>query len=225
MKTLLTLCLSAIIAVSGMSCASRPVRSTTTPSPMTRPQGTYHKVQAKETLWRIAQAYNVDLDTLIQINRIPDAAKIDKGQLVFIPGAAQQLDIATSLPTDMARDEYFIWPVKGKTISYFGDMFEGKINKGINIQIKPQENVHAVRSGRVSFCGDIKGYGKSIIIEHRDDLSSVYTNAIEILVAPKDYIMQGNVIARTLSGSGRGDYLHFEIRKGNKPHNPLHFLP
>ena len=215
-----------LITLHLFSCVSQTVVSP--PKTSRRPDrtipGIYHKVGASETLWRISKTYGVELDELIKVNRIPDAAKIKKGQLIFIPKAKDQ-KMLLAVSTKTSKEERFIWPIKGKIISYFGQKFNERKNNGINIKINPKENIRAAKSGKASFCGEIKGYGKSIIIEHDDDLSTVYTNNSEILVNSKDYITQGMTIAKSGGGSSRTSYLHFEVRKKDRPYNPLHYLP
>ncbi|MFC1594486.1 peptidoglycan DD-metalloendopeptidase family protein [Candidatus Omnitrophota bacterium] len=216
------------LIVNSYSCVSqtvaRPRRRPSIPVSQKVAGGVYHKVGPKETLWRIAKTYSVDLEELVRINRIPDATKISTGQLVLIPGARRQLNVKTAL-SRMPKDDHFIWPVKGKVITYFGQTFNNRKNKGINIEIRAGENVLASRSGRISFAGEIKGYGKSIIIEHSDNLSTVYTNNSILKGSLKEYVTQGAVIAKASNSKSSGQYFHFEIRKENKPHNPLHYLP
>ncbi len=52
-----------------------------------REKGVYHKIERGETLWRIAQAYDVEQRTLQQYNRIHDPRSLEVGQRLFIPGA------------------------------------------------------------------------------------------------------------------------------------------
>jgi LysM repeat protein len=49
--------------------------------------GVYHIVASKETLWRIAKAYNTDIDQILRANRILDPRHLGVGQRLFIPGA------------------------------------------------------------------------------------------------------------------------------------------
>lgn len=203
-----------LLTISFIGCATQ--------APVTKPAqplmtgGIYHKVMAGETLWRISQIYNVDLDTLVEVNRIPNAAKIEKGQLIFIPGASSQKSIEVKKIN--ISDTNFIWPIEGKIIAFFGERFNDRLNKGLEIQAKSKKDILASRSGRVSFADFLKGYGKTIIIEHPDGISTIYAQNLEIFVKPKDLVNQGMVIAKS-------EYLHFEIRNGAKAQNPLYYLP
>jgi len=91
--------------------------------------GVYHRVQKGQTLWRISQSYNVSIDEIIKINKLSDASKINKGQLLFIPRAKQVLIIETP-----AGKENFVWPLKGRILSFYGTKNGNISQRGINIQ-------------------------------------------------------------------------------------------
>lgn len=188
-------------------------------------EGVYHKVRKNETLWNISKAYNVSLNTIIDSNRIPDADKISVGQLIFIPGKNKAIEI--DLKKISSKFEPFVWPVRGKVISYFGSTKNATKNKGIDISATFGEYVMASRSGRVTYCSDfMKGYGKIIIIDHGDDFQTIYAYNSQNLVKNGDFVKQNQVVAKVGKG-GRAEKasLHFEIRKKHKPQNPFYFLP
>jgi murein DD-endopeptidase MepM/ murein hydrolase activator NlpD len=100
------------------------------------------------------------------------------------------------------------------------------LNKGIDIQTNAGEDVYASGEGKISFCGDLRGYGKTIIIEHSNNFSTVYANIEEPLVKLDSIISQRSVIAKTANSQKQSSsFLHFEIRKGYIPQNPLFYLP
>lgn len=189
-------------------------------------EGVYHKVKKGETLWRISKIYNVDLEAIVTANRLKDTTKIEVGQQIFIPGGKEREDVYTNNFTLGSKPD-FIWPVKGKVISVFGAKQNGVINKGIDIQVKSGSEVVAARSGKVTFIDEnLKGYGKTIIIDHQDGYSTVYTNNSEILVKIGQVVAQNFVIAKAgSSGRATTSCLHFEIRKKYKPQNPFYYLP
>ena len=191
------------------------------PPQISREVGVYHRVSPGETLWRISQMYNVDLDEIVRANRIPDSAIIEKGQLIFIPGSTGQKKEVTSGAPSVAN---FLWPVKGKVISYFGTVQNNRINKGIDIQ-SPAENITASSSGKVTFCDYLKGYGRAIIVEHPNGISTVYAGDLQEAVRLDDRVTAGSLIARRAPASGSHTLMHFEVRRGYKSQNPLYYLP
>jgi septal ring factor EnvC (AmiA/AmiB activator) len=193
--------------------------SVVAPSP--KEAGLYHKVRRKETLWRISKMYGVDLERLAAANRLHDKKKIYAGQVLFIPQAG-----VTSFG-ESAKEKSFVWPLKGKMLSFYGSSKDGVKNKGIDIKARHGEAVIASRSGKVSFVDEnMKGFGKTIIIDHDDNYSTVYAYNSQIFVEVGQRVRQGTIIAKAgQSGRAPSPRLHFEIRKKHEPQNPFYFLP
>ncbi|MDD5097794.1 MAG: M23 family metallopeptidase, partial [Candidatus Omnitrophica bacterium] len=101
------------------------------------------------------------------------------------------------------------------------------VNKGINLQGLNQTDILASRSGRVVFyVPELGNFGKTVIIDHGDGLRTVYSRVSEVFVRPGEDVQRGQVIARVGStNKDKSVYLHFEIRKGAIPQNPLFYLP
>lgn len=197
------------------------------PPPPEGMRGIYHRVKKGQTLWRISRVYGVELEKISRINRLADTSRIYVGQLIFIPGTTNAIEDLT-LETDFTdKGGDFMWPVKGKVISFFGMKRDRVKNKGICIQTRKGNSVLAARSGRVAFCSEgLKGYGKIIIIDHLDAYSTVYAQNLKNLVKLNRLVKQGQVIARAgASGRTKNPELYFEIRKGHKPQNPFFYLP
>ena len=66
-------------------------------------RGIYHTVKPKETLWRIAKTYGINLQTLAEINNIDEPAQITVGQKLFIPGATKVEKIFVDLKDTSRR--------------------------------------------------------------------------------------------------------------------------
>ncbi len=201
-------------------CATAPLVIPPAPKGMA---GIYHRVQRKETLFRISRMYNIDLEELARINKISDTSNIEIDQLIFIPNRKKSDEIKI---VDYG-DGDFIWPVKGTVISGFGQTFDSMINKGLNIRASFGRDVVASRSGRAVFYSpDLTGFGKTLIIDHGDGFLSVYARNSEVFIKPGDMIRKGSLIAKVGSwGRNKNTYLHFEIRKGSIPQNPYFYLP
>jgi murein DD-endopeptidase MepM/ murein hydrolase activator NlpD len=166
--------------------------------------------------------YNMDLGELVKVNNICDATNIEIGQQIFIPEAYKSSSDQTAKYL-----EDFIWPVKGKVIARFQEIVQNMVNKGINIQPNLDRQVLASRSGQVVFYdSDFKGFGKTIILEHADGFMTVYSGLQEVFIKVGDRVSRGAVIAKLGSTQGeKSTYLHFEIRKGHLPQNPVFYLP
>lgn len=202
-----------------MGCATAPYIKPIAPAGM---PGIYHRVEKGETLWKISKLYTVDLDEIAKVNHISDTTNIETNQLIFIPNRQRQLPM-----TNRYSSDDFIWPVRGKVITTFGQIFNNMINKGINIQPYSNSDVVAARSGRVIFYKDDFGYfGKTLIIDHGDGFSTVYARNSQVFIRVGDNVGKGTVIAKLDSGGReKNTYLHFEIRKGYTSQNPFFYLP
>ncbi|MEK6539356.1 MAG: LysM domain-containing protein, partial [Deltaproteobacteria bacterium] len=62
--------------------------------------GVYHKVEKGQTLWRIAKAYNVDIQEVGEWNDIADPEQIMTGEKIFIPGAWRLLKVEPYKPPE-----------------------------------------------------------------------------------------------------------------------------
>ena len=120
----------------------------------------------------------------------------------------------------------FRWPVRGKVIASYGAKTNGKANDGINLAVPEGTPVKAAEDGVVAYAGnELKGYGNLVLVRHANGYVTAYAHARELLVKRGDTIKRGQVIAKSgQSGEVASPQLHFEIRKGSSPVDPLQFL-
>jgi murein DD-endopeptidase MepM/ murein hydrolase activator NlpD len=120
----------------------------------------------------------------------------------------------------------FRWPVRGKVITGYGAKTNGKANDGINLAVPEGTPVKAAEDGVVAYSGnELKGYGNLVLVRHSNGYVTAYAHASELLVKRGDTIKRGQIIAKSgQSGEVGSPQLHFEIRKGSNPVDPLQFL-
>jgi murein DD-endopeptidase MepM/ murein hydrolase activator NlpD len=120
----------------------------------------------------------------------------------------------------------FRWPVRGRVITSYGAKTNGKQNDGINVAVPEGTPVKAAEDGVVAYSGnELKGYGNLILVRHANGYVTAYAHASELLVKRGDPIKRGQIIAKSgQSGEVGSPQLHFEIRKGSTPVDPLQFL-
>ena len=120
----------------------------------------------------------------------------------------------------------FRWPVRGKVITSYGAKTNGKANDGINLAVPEGTPVKAAEDGVVAYSGnELKGYGNLVLVRHSNGYVTAYAHASELLVKRGDTIKRGQIIAKSgQSGEVGSPQLHFEIRKGSSPVDPLQFL-
>ncbi len=132
---------------------------------------------------------------------------------------AKAAEATGALPT-------FRWPVRGKVVTSYGAKTNGKSNDGINLAVPEGTPVKAAEDGVVAYSGnELKGYGNLVLVRHSNGYVTAYAHASELLVKRGDVIKRGQVIAKSgQSGEVASPQLHFEIRKGSSPVDPLQFL-
>lgn len=120
----------------------------------------------------------------------------------------------------------FRWPARGRVIAAYGAKTNGKSNDGINLAVPEGTPVKAAEDGVVAYAGnELKGYGNLVLIRHSNGYVSAYAHASELMVKRGETIKRGQVIAKSgQSGEVPSPQLHFEIRKGSTPVDPLKFL-
>ncbi len=198
-------------------------------------KGVYHIVERHQTLYRICKTYGVDINEVARINGIVDPSRIQVGQKIFIPRAKKVLRVEVYIDdvvmesSEKEKVAYrkldFIWPVEGR----LGDIFDETENKrhmGIDISSPMGTPIKASSGGRVIYSGNtIKGYGNLIILRHSEEYVTIYAHNQVNLVEEGEWVEKGQVIGKVgQSGRASGPHLHFEIRRNNKPVNPLLFL-
>ena len=120
----------------------------------------------------------------------------------------------------------FRWPVRGRVISKYGAKANGKHNDGINIAVPQGTSVKAAENGVVAYAGsELKGYGNLILVRHQNNWVSAYAHNSKLMVKRGEKVRRGQIIAKAgQSGSVGQPQLHFELRKGSRPVNPLRHM-
>jgi murein DD-endopeptidase MepM/ murein hydrolase activator NlpD len=120
----------------------------------------------------------------------------------------------------------FRWPVRGRVVSGFGPKTTGQQNNGINVAVPEGTPVKAAEDGVVAYAGnELKSYGNLVLIRHSNGYVTAYAHASEIMVKRDEPIKRGQVIAKSgQTGNVTAPQLHFEIRKGSSPVDPMPYL-
>ncbi len=136
-----------------------------------------------------------------------------------------QQPVTADPPT--ANGTSFRWPLTGaRVISDFGPKPGGERNDGINLAAAAGTAIKAAEAGTVIYAGnEIPGYGNLILIRHADNWVTAYAHTSRMLVAKDDVVQRGQTIALVgATGSVTSPQLHFELRRGSTPVNPLSYL-
>jgi murein DD-endopeptidase MepM/ murein hydrolase activator NlpD len=149
--------------------------------------------------------------------------------LALILGALVTLTILSSAHASPAG---LVYPLMGTRVSSdFGLRKHPVLKKmkhhgGIDLAAPHGAPIRAVREGTVVFADPHGGYGKLVVIMHKDGLTTHYGHCDTIDVKTGQRIRAGQVLG-TVGSSGRvtGPHLHFEIRKNGEPVDPESLIP
>jgi lipoprotein NlpD len=197
-------------------------------------KGVWHRVESEQSIEGLARRYRVPVQDIEEINGIDRLEKLEVGRQLFIPGARKpELDptkgagagegapppAATSRPAGSD----LIWPVPGGKLSSRFGFRGGRKHEGIDISAAEGTAVLAAADGVVIYSGSgVRGYGNMVLIRHAGGIVTVYAHNRRNLVRERAHVKQGQVIAEVgHTGRSSGDHLHFEIRKGDEPQDPL----
>jgi murein DD-endopeptidase MepM/ murein hydrolase activator NlpD len=193
-------------------------------------EGVVHTIQPGQTLTDISLTYGVPVETLTSVNGITRSSTIYAGDRILIP------DVTSTFWDDVVRlsngvSSRFIWPLEGEVVSTFGWRVHPVLeyrhhHDGIDIDVPEGTIVRAAAGGEVYFYGEQPGYGNVLVIEHGDGYFTMYGHLSSAIVSPGRYVEIGQEIAVSgNTGISSGPHLHFEIRNGEFPIDPLRYLP
>ncbi len=210
-----------------------------------------HVVRPGETLYAIGRRYGVGFRLLARRNHIRPPYTIYVGQRLYlwrVAPAPAYLPIPRTRrkperthlkhrkaarhgktgPRAAGRASFvrLQWPVKGRISSRFGHRGR-RMHDGIDITAPAGTPVRAAAAGEVVYADSrLAGYGKLIILRHRHNQFTAYAHNQRNLVHKGEHVKAGQVIARVGStGRATAPHLHFEIRRGPTPVDPLAYLP
>lgn len=210
-------------------------------------------VRPGDTLYSIARQHQVTWQELASWNGIADPSQLRVGRTLQVGRAgtsgapamgavevAQVQPIATpsvesrpldgsasapATPRQPMRNDSGIdwaWPVEGKIIAAYNQA----LNKGVDIEGAVGDPVRAAADGTVVYAGSgLRGYGNLLIVRHNATFLSAYAHNSRLLVNEGDDVKRGQQIAELGQSDAPSPRLHFEIRRGGTPEDPMQFLP
>ncbi|MBU0673573.1 MAG: peptidoglycan DD-metalloendopeptidase family protein [Proteobacteria bacterium] len=121
-------------------------------------------------------------------------------------------------------------PVQGAVTSTFGEDNKNKFGidsfaNGIVIKTLAGSEISAIYNGKVVYAGQLRGYGNLIIIDHGSQYYSLISQAAKLYKKEGEQVVTGEVIGIMSDQGGLlGEGLHFEIRNGTKPEDPIQWI-
>lgn len=123
------------------------------------------------------------------------------------------------------------WPVPGEVTVGFGPRTDPRYRTKVphnGLEIVAAESaardgdgrvpVAAVYPGKVLYAAPFEGYGRTVVVHHAGRVFTLYAGLDELLVEPGQVLELGAPVG---AASGR---VYFEVRKENRPEDPLGWL-
>ncbi|QCI68742.1 peptidoglycan DD-metalloendopeptidase family protein [Phreatobacter stygius] len=121
-----------------------------------------------------------------------------------------------------SADPQFRWPVRGRVISNF----RPGSSDGIKLSVPEGTPIKAAEDGVVAYAGsELRGYGNLVLVRHSNGFVTAYAHNSDIKVRRGEQVRRGQTIASAgQTGNVNSPQLHFEIRRGATPVDPMTFL-
>lgn len=163
------------------------------------------------------------LSPVEELNRLGDSVKEQTDSLRALERLmARAGRMLASLPTR--------WPVRGSVNSEFGTRQspwqQGReFHSGIDIRAGSGSPIYAPAAGTVVHAGGAQDYGTAIVLDHGQDIRSLYGHLSKVSVQPGQRVVRGAVIGYTgNTGRSSGPHLHYEIMVKGQAVNPRAYL-
>ena len=197
--------------------------------------GIFVTVRANQTVDKLAAEYSIFSEAIRAANGLQEGDSPVKGKEIFLPGAKVVAFVETAKgkgaisQTEIAERK-LAWPAVGRITSPFGwrgDPIRGgrDFHTGLDIAAPHGRTIVAAASGRVVYSGWMSGYGKTLVISHSGGMTTLYAHCSKLIASQGKNVKRGEKIALMGStGRSTGCHLHFEVRRGGTPVNPIKLL-
>jgi lipoprotein NlpD len=178
-----------------------------------------------QTVAERAAAFRLDVDDIVTGGEPALATNQRPAKPTSSP--ARVLPSSAALAEPARLRGAFAWPLRGNIVARFGPGASGERFNGIKIAAPLGTPILAAADGVVAYAGnEVANLGGLVILKHGDGWTTVYGHASQLLVQRGQAVKKGQTIA-TSGDSGLADRpeLHFEMRKGRTPVDPLGQLP
>jgi len=123
-----------------------------------------------------------------------------------------------------------LWPVQGRITGSFGERIdpfsgEGAFHRGVDISSDIGTRIISPADGVVRFANFMNGYGRAVMIDHGNGITTLYGHLSGFAVSPGQMVHRGDTLGYVgQSGRATGPHLHYEVRIFDTPVNPQKYL-
>lgn len=173
----------------------------------------YYFIQQGDTFSALAQHFHLALISLLQANPKIQPKKLQVGQRIVIPVAER-------------NKHSYRWPVTKPEIKINFSWQRWGLDQGLALVTQKNQEIFPIGQGKVIFAGEVRSFGKVVIIKHNKDQQSIYAYCQAIFIDQNSHVSGLHPICsagrqRQISQSG----IYFELRKGGLKVPPENYLP
>ncbi len=197
------------------------------PSPKETPAKSFKKTFEKSQQFTKKKNNSVKYPSDVSAKKKEKSVKKKAKPKATVTTQKQIVNSDLSSAVKIIKDIDFSWPVNGKVAQFFS-----KTNRGILIEAVENSEIKSAADGIVAHCGELPGYGNTVVIKHGNYFFTVYSFLKEILVTLNQPVTKLSVLGKAgkvkENENSTKPSLHFEIRKMENDNpvaiNPLLYL-
>ena len=165
------------------------------------------------------------------LNRADDGTRQDAIEKTPLEGGVKNAGKGPAIDISSLA---LMWPLKDSksVLSFYGAQKDPKynvnyFNSGIDITGGYNEEVIAAADGQIKYKGEMKSVGKLLILDHGDNITTLYSHLGMIEAGMGQKVKRGEVIGRLKEKSAADTarpFLHFEIRINGNAKDPMDYL-
>ena len=174
------------------------------------------------------QIYDAEVSSsLDQLHALRTSALTGATMVGLTMGLTRNVTTADWIKANSAPN---LWPIEGQVTGSFGERIdpfngEGAFHSGVDIGSSYGHPIVAPADGVVTLTDTMGGYGKTIMIDHGNGISTRYGHLSGFAVTAGQKVQRGDVIGYVgESGRSTGPHLHYEVRINDTPVNPYKYL-
>lgn len=204
--------------VAAATPAAQPAAPATAPTPAARREQAQRAVAQAQATAAGRQADPQPTAAISPVQPQPAAQPVAPA-----PAPVAEAPAAAEAPARSASSEpQFRWPVRGRVVT----SFRAGSSDGIKLSVPQGTPIKAAEDGVVAYAGnELRGYGNLVLVRHANGYVTAYAHNSTIAVRRGDQVRRGQTIAAAgQTGNVSSPQLHFEIRRGATPVDPMAFL-
>lgn len=185
------------------------------------------KQRREKALDRIRRSSKDEAERVISLSKVAEEmenliARLERQQRA---AQAKRQTAPSSVSTFAGLKGSLAAPFKGSIVTPFGNAVDPvtklkSFSPGIVVKGRPSGAVAAVAAGSVVYTGDLRGYGKFVIVDHDGQYYTTYAGLGSVGVVSNQEVRSGQAIGQ----SGADGIIKFELRKGREPLDPVEWL-